>query len=283
MKLVVPKYFERVHVHNLTSPARRTGLCVGDGLSGTISQYMRSRKIVLRAFIAISAAVSGIYLVQHKPTTAAFYCSCFFVGVFSGYWVLFVQVAAESFGLNLRATTTTAAPNLVRGSAILFTSLFNWMSPGLGHRWAAAITGILAYTIALVALHGVEETFGRDLEFVENMPTDEDLLLSPHGGIDSHAPVAKGSMPSLSAAGDILSKSPLRGGWVAREQDGRGHMEGGELELGNVKGGIFRPSAHATARLPAEESSLAGPTLPVSSAGALDSQAPPSPPPRIDP
>jgi predicted membrane-bound spermidine synthase len=80
---------------------------------------------------------------------------------------VFVTVAAELFGTNLRATAATTAPNFVRGSVTLITLLFASLKPIVGIIRSAEITGALVLVIALVALFFVDETYGRDLDFVE--------------------------------------------------------------------------------------------------------------------
>lgn len=66
-----------------------------------------------------------------------------------------MTVAAENFGVNLRNTVTTSVPNFVRASTILYSTLFHAMS-GMGLRWSAALTGMLAFALAFYSLHGLQ-------------------------------------------------------------------------------------------------------------------------------
>jgi len=78
--------------------------------------------------------------------------------------------AGEQFGTNLRATTTTATPNFIRGSVVPMTLLFEVLRPELGLIYAAAGVGVVVYTLALLALRYLPETFAKDLNYVEHDP-----------------------------------------------------------------------------------------------------------------
>ncbi len=101
-------------------------------------------------------------------TSIRFYILCFCLGIFNGYWTLFVTVAAELFGTNLRATVATTVPNFVRGSTIPLTALFTMLRQQTTMVNAAIITGLIAFAIAMVALRYLEETFAKDLDYTED-------------------------------------------------------------------------------------------------------------------
>jgi MFS family permease len=94
------------------------GLAVGDLTSGWLSQWMGSRKRVLAIFLAMTAACVAIYFLPWTKPLGAFYGLCAALGFAAGYWAVFVTVAAEQFGTNLRATATTTVPNFVRGAVV---------------------------------------------------------------------------------------------------------------------------------------------------------------------
>ncbi len=144
------------------------GLAVGDLGSGLLSQRLRSRKRVLTGFLAATAACIVAYFTLGGRSLTIFYGIILALGVASGYWAVFVTVASEQFGTNLRATVTTTAPNFVRGAVVLATSSFQWLKPGLGVLGSAATVGAVTVLLAAVSLLGLEETFGRDLDFVED-------------------------------------------------------------------------------------------------------------------
>ncbi len=96
-----------------------------------------------------------------------FYALMSLVGFTTGYWVLFVTTASEQFGTNLRATVTTSAPNVVRGMAIPITMAWLAVKPALGVVRATSVVGLACIAIGLLALRGMRESFGDDLDFYE--------------------------------------------------------------------------------------------------------------------
>ena len=143
------------------------GLTVGDMASGLISQWMRSRKRALGLFLSMTLACILVYFAPFAKSLGLFYAICFALGLSIGYWAMFVTVASELFGTNLRATGTTTAPNFVRGAVVPVTLLFQALREPFGLSLAGLTVGLLTVTIAGVALWGLDETFGRDLDFVE--------------------------------------------------------------------------------------------------------------------
>src|SRR5208337_3431942 len=100
------------------------GLVFGDLSSGLLSQALRSRKKVVRVFMLLCVAAIALYFLQGGATPDFFYGVCLVLGFASGYWAIFVTVAAEQFGTNLRATVATTVPNFVRGMVVPITLLF---------------------------------------------------------------------------------------------------------------------------------------------------------------
>jgi MFS transporter, putative metabolite:H+ symporter len=143
------------------------GLAAGDFCSGLLSQLARSRKRVVALFIGITTAALAWYLLQRGATVPMFHAACLGCGFGIGYWAVFVTTAAEQFGTNLRATVTTTAPNFVRGAVVPITALFSLLKPATGILAACALVGALCIGAALLALRGMEETFGKDLDFTE--------------------------------------------------------------------------------------------------------------------
>jgi putative MFS transporter len=144
------------------------GLTVGDLASGLISQWMRSRKRALALFLGMTLTCILVYFAPFAKSLSLFYAICFALGWSIGYWAMFVTVASELFGTNLRATATTTAPNFVRGAVVPVTLLFQALREPLGLSWAGLTVGLLTVTIAAVALWSLDETFGRDLDFLED-------------------------------------------------------------------------------------------------------------------
>jgi MFS transporter, putative metabolite:H+ symporter len=143
------------------------GIAVGDLASGTLSQWLRSRRKVMALFIALIGVTLALYLSLGGRSLATFYALCVGVGFASGYWAVFVTTASEQFGTNLRATVTTTAPNFVRGAVPLLTAGFTALKPGFGVSGAALGVGVVCVSLALLSVWRLEETFGRDLDYIE--------------------------------------------------------------------------------------------------------------------
>ncbi len=143
------------------------GASIGDFGSGLLSQLLRSRKKVLGLFICLTAAAIIAYFTIGRTSQFDMYACCAALGAATGYWTIFVTVSAEQFGTNLRATATTTAPNFVRGSVVPMTSAFHALKASVGVVVSAMTVGGVSLLIAALALSSLEETFGKDLDFVE--------------------------------------------------------------------------------------------------------------------
>lgn len=145
------------------------GLCVGDALNGLLSQYLQSRRrAVFTALIAIAIALAAYPRIAPQ-SLFAYYAMCMALGVATGYWAMFVQIATELFGTNYRATVTTSVPNLVRGSVIPMTLLFKVLIEPLGVVPAALWVGYSVLLAGFVATWLLPETFHRDLDYQEQI------------------------------------------------------------------------------------------------------------------
>ena len=89
------------------------------------------------------------------------------MGIGIGYWAMFVTIAAEQFGTNLRSTVATTVPNFIRFTVVPLIFMFKFMRDQIGVIYGALAVGLLTIAIALVALQFIDETFGRDLNFTE--------------------------------------------------------------------------------------------------------------------
>ena len=146
-----------------------TGLIFGDFLSGFISQYFKSRKKVVAMFILMSCLFIIIYLFVPGKTSLYFYSLCVLLGFAIGYWAVFVTIASEQFGTNIRSTVTTTVPNFVRGAVVPITLAFEFLRSPLGMIYSALVVGLITLVIALFALYHLTETFGKDLNYIENI------------------------------------------------------------------------------------------------------------------
>jgi MFS family permease len=144
------------------------GLAVGDLASGALSQILHSRKRTLAIFLGLTAAGVALYFTAGATSIEAFYVACAFLGLATGYWAVFVTTASEQFGTNLRATATTTAPNFVRGSVVFITLSFEALRGPLGLTGSAIAVGAGCIALAAGALMLLDETYGKDLDFVED-------------------------------------------------------------------------------------------------------------------
>jgi putative MFS transporter len=145
------------------------GLVFGDFFSGALSQVWHSRNKALQVFLVFCAVLVGVYLFGVKGASpTAFYAVCFVLGVSVGFWALFVTVAAEQFGTNLRATVATTAPNFARGAVVGLVPAFKYLSGVLGGIVpSAAVLGGLSLLVAFWAVRTLPESYGKELDYVE--------------------------------------------------------------------------------------------------------------------
>lgn len=143
------------------------GLVVGDFTSGTLSQLLKSRRKIVLIFLGLTVAGIAAYFMSSGCSAAVFYGICTFLGFASGYWAVFVTIAAEQFGTNLRATVATTIPNFVRGMVVPITMLFQLLRKDLGIRQGALLVGGICMAVALLSLWRLKETFHKDLDYFE--------------------------------------------------------------------------------------------------------------------
>lgn len=143
------------------------GLSAGDVISGLLSQYLKSRKKVIFIYLFLSVGLVAYYLNNAHPSLGLFRFNCFLLGLGTGYWALFVQVASENFGTNIRSTVTNTVPNFVRGSVVPITLAFKSLAEKGDIQDAAIIVGGVCLSIAMISLYFMKETFSKDLNYHE--------------------------------------------------------------------------------------------------------------------
>lgn len=145
-------------------------ISVGDILIGLISQWFRSRKKALFLFYGITIIFMILFFTVLKGGTASsMYWICAGLGFGTGFWAIFVTMAAEQFGTNLRATAATTIPNMVRGMlAVFILPLFKTVRGMTDYYTGGWITAIIIMVLTIAASVFIEETFGKDLNYVES-------------------------------------------------------------------------------------------------------------------
>ncbi|HYO21108.1 MAG TPA: MFS transporter [Flavisolibacter sp.] len=143
------------------------GISIGDVLIGLVSQWLKSRKKALYIFYLITIIFMALFFMQKEGSAHRMYLICGGLGFGTGFWAIFVTMAAEQFGTNLRATAATTVPNMVRGSLPLIILLFKNLRASMSYTTAGMITGAIVMVITLVAAAFTKETFGKDLNYTE--------------------------------------------------------------------------------------------------------------------
>ncbi|MEN9548072.1 MAG: hypothetical protein RIR12_663 [Bacteroidota bacterium] len=145
-------------------------IAIGDILVGFVSQYFKSRKKALFLFYSMAIASAIYFFSGSISSDSSMYVACAMLGFSTGFWAIFVTMGAEQFGTNLRATAATTIPNMVRGSLPLINLLFvNVFQKNMGISFvnSAIITGSIVMLITLVAAYFTEETYHKDLNYIE--------------------------------------------------------------------------------------------------------------------
>ena len=146
------------------------GAAFGSFLFGYLSLKMKSRKKPLVLTLICIAVLTIVYYSLFGASPTLFYIVLFLLGLpMGGLWTVFITTASEQFGTNIRATVTTSAPNFVRGATILITFLLGVLTPLVGLWYAGVIVGSIFFIIASISLFFVEETYGKDLDYYEDI------------------------------------------------------------------------------------------------------------------
>lgn len=143
------------------------GLALGDLICGLLSQMMKSRKKPIFIYLFLTYVASIYYLNLYHQTNVYFYTICFVLGLFGGYWALFIVVSAEQFGTNLRATVSTSVPNFVRGAVVPINFAVTALTSTLGLLNAVLLVGTVCFAMALLANTYLRETFYKHLDYVD--------------------------------------------------------------------------------------------------------------------
>ncbi len=147
------------------------GLVLGDIFTGLLSQYLKSRKKVMLIFLLFNLGIVLVYLNAFGISSDMFYLLTMVMGFSVGYWVIFVTIAAEQFGTNIRSTVTTTVPNFVRGSLPIIIIMYQFFRDktfdgNILH--ASMVVAVILAAIALASLWKLKETFSTDLDYVES-------------------------------------------------------------------------------------------------------------------
>lgn len=143
------------------------GLSAGDLVSSYLSQLFKSRKRIVLSYLIACIGIVLLFLIGRGFSVSFYYFLCFLIGAGTGYWALFVTIASETFGTNIRSTVTTTVPNFVRGATVPIVLSFKSLAGSMGEVNAALIVGGICLALSLLSLLVLPETFGKDLRFLE--------------------------------------------------------------------------------------------------------------------
>ncbi|MDQ3052240.1 MAG: MFS transporter [Bacteroidota bacterium] len=146
------------------------GLSIGDLASGLLSQFLRSRKKVVFIYLVMSSLLVLFFVFFARGISlSSYYWVCFLLGVASGYWAIFVTIASEQFGTNIRSTVTNTVPNFVRGAVLPITTGFTMVSGITTNLTGALVIGMVCIALAWLATSRIKETFAKDLNYFETL------------------------------------------------------------------------------------------------------------------
>ncbi len=143
------------------------GFTFGDFSCGLVSQWLQSRKKATLLYLSTFSILTVAYFAVGRLSLQVYYALFLLMGISVGYTIVLLTNAAEMFGTNIRSTVTTSALNLLRASVIPQSLLFSALTPALGAATAAAITGVLSLGLAFWAFTQLEETFHKNIDFVD--------------------------------------------------------------------------------------------------------------------
>ncbi|WP_261511448.1 MFS transporter [Chryseobacterium paludis] len=143
------------------------GISIGDLMSGFISHLLKSRKMAIFYMLAFTLVGVVIMLFGNTNTETKYYIFCVWLGLGTGYWAMFVTLAAEQFGTNIRNTATTTVPNMVRGLVPVMILAFDLLKHNFTVIISAAIVGLVVFGLAFYSAITISETHNKDLEFTE--------------------------------------------------------------------------------------------------------------------
>ena len=147
------------------------GLSFGDLLSGILSQILKSRKKVVYLYLSFTlvTSITFLFFLEYFVSLNAeiYYFMCFLLGTGTGYWAIFVTIAAEQFGTNIRSTAANTIPNFVRGSVPIIMLFFGLLTDNFSDGVSALMIGLFFITLAFYSISRLKETFGKDLNYNE--------------------------------------------------------------------------------------------------------------------
>ena len=145
------------------------GVTVGDLSSGVLSQLFKTRKKILFAFMTIAIVGTSLHFLQLYHSSSIYFTSLL-IGVGCGYLSVFVTATSEHFGTNMRVTVTATVTNFMRGAVTLLIPLRIFFQDIFHSSVTESLlaVGLVVWIPALLAVARMPETYGRNLDFIED-------------------------------------------------------------------------------------------------------------------
>ena len=140
---------------------------MGDFSSGFIAQRLESRKKTMLYFLSFTLLGVALLLFSDVNTAFMYYFYCAWIGLGTGFWAMFVTLAAEQFGTNLRSTAATTIPNIVRGMVPPMLLLFNFFKLSTSVIVSASLVALIVFALAFYSAITIAETHHKDMDFLE--------------------------------------------------------------------------------------------------------------------
>ncbi len=146
----------------------QVGITTGDLSSGILSQLFRSRKKILIAYMAFAILGTILHFIQLYQS-GSIYITSLLMGIGCGYLSVFVTSTSEHFGTNLRVSATATVTNFMRGAVTILIPLRIWIQEmgSFSLSQSLIFTGIIVWSLALIAVLWLPETYGRNLDYLE--------------------------------------------------------------------------------------------------------------------
>jgi putative MFS transporter len=146
----------------------QVGITTGDLSSGIFSQLFRTRKKILIAYMAFAIVGTILHFIQLYQS-GSIYITSLLMGIGCGYLSVFVTSTSEHFGTNLRVTATATVTNFMRGAVTILIPLRIWIQEmgSFSLSQSLIFTGIIVWSVALIAVLWLPETYGRNLDYLE--------------------------------------------------------------------------------------------------------------------
>jgi MFS family permease len=133
----------------------------GDWLGASLSESLKSRRLVAGMFILGNMCLSFLFLQKLALDEFSFYLLCAAFGLFN-LWAITATIVVEQFPTELRATATTSNFSCSRATVILMNIAFLLLKP-IGVTSGLLIVGAVVFALGLFCVWRLPETFGSSL------------------------------------------------------------------------------------------------------------------------